>query len=379
MKQEYRLEVERQNHKEDKYGEAPLAIRLTCIGRTYFYLKLKCKPEEWDERRSRIKPNVKNAVQHNADINREVSKIEQRIFQLKNEGKAITAKLVKDSFNKPVSTRDIFVYAKHFFPLMQGKWSDGYLSRRMSDVKTFQKYVGGSCSFDEVDTAMLRKYESHLRKKGKLTNNTTLKVLKALQRIFTAAIKDGIATNNPFVNFDKPKYIQPETTFLTLEEVNRFEDYVFNKCPEGKVKVSGAYFLLGCYSGLRISDQIKFNKDRIQGDRLILYAKKNKNIVSIQIHHKLKRVIDYIIESGKKCPSDQGEFIKVIAKADGVDIEKNITPHVSRHSFAVRCAELGLSIEVTSTLMGISIRTCLVYYKITDRKIDNEVKVWNTL
>ena len=59
--------------------------------------------------------------------------------------------------------------------------------------------------------------------------------------------------------------------------------------------------------------------------------------------------------------------------------QKKLTTHVARHSFAVRCAELGISIETTAEFMGITVRSCHIYYRITNKKIDNEVDKCNSL
>ena len=71
------------------------------------------------------------------------------------------------------------------------------------------------------------------------------------------------------------------------------------------------------------------------------------------------------------------ETLKILAKMVG--IKKNVTTHVARHSFAVRCAELGISIETTAELMGVTVKTCQIYYRITGRKIDMEVERWGKI
>ena len=62
------------------------------------------------------------------------------------------------------------------------------------------------------------------------------------------------------------------------------------------------------------------------------------------------------------------ENLKGLGKLAG--IKKKLTSHVARHSFAVRCAELGISIETTAQLVGVAVKTFLIYYKVTNRKID---------
>lgn len=92
----------------------------------------------------------------------------------------------------------------------------------------------------------------------------------------------------------------------------------------------------------------------------------------------LNEVVDNLKSCGK-CPSEHhlNATLKVLAVMAG--IKKNVTTHVARHSFAVRCAELGISIETTAELMGVTVKTCQIYYRITGRKIDQEVERWEKL
>jgi site-specific recombinase XerD len=228
--------------------------------------------------------------------------------------------------------------------------------------------------FSDIDTLWLRKYERLLNEEG-LSNNSIHKAWKILKKVFNSAIMDGIIKHYPFQKYDNPKYEQPDTTHLTQEEVDAWEEALKKPLKEYHLVV-GYYLLLGCYSGLRFSDWQRFSPSFVQGDRLILRAKKNGELVSLQMHSRLKRVVDMLL----KLPPIMSEgktnyYLKAVARVAG--IMKNVSTHIGRHSFAVRCAELGISIETTSELMGITIKTCAIYYKITDRKVDEEFGKWD--
>lgn len=85
------------------------------------------------------------------------------------------------------------------------------------------------------------------------------------------------------------------------------------------------------------------------------------------------------LEEAGKLPEEPktNEVLKAVQKT--ADLKKNLTTHVARHSFAVLCAELGISKESTAELMGITVRTCTIYYKITNKKIDAEFKPWHSI
>jgi site-specific recombinase XerD len=58
-------------------------------------------------------------------------------------------------------------------------------------------------------------------------------------------------------------------------------------------------------------------------------------------------------------------------------INKYMTFHCSRHTFAINSIVLGIPIEVVSDLLGHSdLRTTQIYAKIVDQKRDDEMAKW---
>lgn len=272
---------------------------------------------------------------------------------------------------KKSATDKIVGYYYNVEPSLKKKAKPGTLRHWKKEIRKVEAF-DMNAAFSSITIDWLRRYEAWLR--GHLANNTVHKSFKFLIKLFNMAINDGLTTNYPFKKYDCPKYIQTSRTFLTEDEVNGFADKV--KDAEGVDKVSGMYFLLGCYSGLRLSDWQKFNAGMIQGDRLILRATKNGELVSMQMHKRLKAVVDELLTLSK-CPAQRELNLSIRKLAVDAKITKHLSAHISRHTFAVRCAELGISIETTARMLGISEIVCRVYYQITDRKIDNEFAAWD--
>jgi integrase len=164
--------------------------------------------------------------------------------------------------------------------------------------------------------------------------------------------------------------------------------YCHQRCPKSNAYVQDAalrqaaiYFLLGCYTGLRISDWIRFNpEEHLRDDLLTLRNGEHVAMpVSMPLARNLKRMAD--------CPltieePTINEKLKVIAKDPQVKIRKSISTHVGRHTFAITlCAEMGVSLETCAELMGITVATCAEnYYKVTGKKIREEtLKAWKGL
>jgi integrase len=192
--------------------------------------------------------------------------------------------------------------------------------------------------------------------------------------MINAALNDGAIKGNPLKGYKSPAYVDPVRDYLTDEELNKIENFAEKSKSEKLVKVAN-WFLFSCYSGLRYEDVRTFNKKSIINDRIILRTEKSKTDVSIKIHPKLKNVLENIsseVISNQK----MNDFLKVIAET--CQIQKNLTFHLARHTFAVYFLNHGGSMETLSKLLGhSSLRTTSIYGKITDIRIDSEMdKVW---
>jgi site-specific recombinase XerD len=357
-------------------GTVKIRICITVNGhRTYLPTPHQIIPDGWDTTTRKVIPSVVNHQWINSDIRRRIYELESKLIEAGYQNKHISPSGIR-SLMKGKSPTGVFEYGTRLVNELSGKYSPDTLSNYKSELKRFNQFFPG-ITFDEVKVEHLRKYEQHLIGM-KLANNTIHKSWKVLKKIFNSARRDEITNHYPFRNFDNPKYIQTDRTHLSQSEVEKIEAAMDLPMSQG-MKISALFFLFGCYSGLRFSDWQRFNPAMVREGRLILRAKKNGELVSLKIHPLLEKVIEQIQDLPRGVMAEQktNEELKGLSKLAGID--KKITTHVARHSFAVRCAELGISIETTAALMGITVKTCTIYYKITNRKIDSEFEKWDRL
>ena len=79
-----------------------------------------------------------------------------------------------------------------------------------------------------------------------------------------------------------------------------------------------------------------------------------------------------------RAPSNQvaNRFLKEIATA--AEIDKTVTFHVSRHTFATHSITLGIPIEVVSKLLGhTSLKNTMIYAKVVDSAKITYMDLWN--
>jgi len=135
------------------------------------------------------------------------------------------------------------------------------------------------------------------------------------------------------------------------------------------------------YAGLRLSEVINLKWQDIDFNRDVIHVKRAKGEKHrvIFLHPKLKETLkEYGIknygfvlksERGKKyCPKTIQEIVKKASRKAGIN--KRVTPHTLRHSFATHLLVAGADIRYIQQLLGHkSLRTTQVYTHIASKDI----------
>jgi len=227
------------------------------------------------------------------------------------------------------------------------------LQQRLSDFRNNQEL-----NFEEIDISFLEEFQKYLRKLG--NNQTTIsKYLKALRSTFYKAIDSGKYTSkaNPFSSF-KIKVGQPNKDRLNLEEIIKIEKL---ELTQGTlISHVRNVFLFSFYNaGIRISDLLMLKWQNIQNGRLVYKMYKTNRTHSLLLKEKPLAILDHYRPDDTKKEdyifpffknnidySDPlflhnqigaktaliNKYLKEIAKK--AEIDKNITTHTARHSFA---------------------------------------------
>ena len=207
-----------------------------------------------------------------------------------------------------------------------------------------------------------------------LAQNTRYKLYEKLKFVISRALKDSILTINPFLKIDasdKPKAEESKREYLTIDELKSLAK---TDCRNDNLKRA---FIFCCLTGLRYSDVKKIKWNDLQNDsngdmELQFKQQKTKGIMYLQIS---KEALNWL---PNRDMAQGDDFIFVLPKNDQTNkvlarwvkaagVNKKITFHCSRHTAATMLLTLGVSLEVTSKLMGHSkISTTQVYGKIVN-------------
>lgn len=340
-------------HKKNKEGLFPLMICLTIKRKTkYIGTNFRLKENQWNG--SIV--NYTNASSANAVLRKQINDIEHELLQKQLRGEDISKR------QKPESLEAFSKEVK----------GDTIANRK---ELTRVKRQAGDINLSEIDVAFLRRFEQKERARG-MSNNTVNTTFKWLRRILNQAKAEHMISANPFDEYKVPRYVQTDRTYLAESEKKELIKLIPKT--EGEMYNTLCYFLLGCYTGLRHQDWAKFGKDKVENGFVKLRATKNKQMIVLPIGPTLNKIIKRVLKigpplSGQKC----NIYLKSLASMAG--IKKNLTCHVSRHSFAVMCAENKIPMSVTAELMGISVEVVKVYYHLTGNLISEQAGVLRTI
>lgn len=337
----------------------------------------------WDNKEKLVRGSHSMANIWNADILDQRRKLEATIIRKKMDGKKITVSQAKKSVQSSGDLNNYFGFVDNYIQDQRHrkKKSEGTLENYRKHALRLEQYnKSRQLNFEDITGDYLVSFETALIEE-QLSRNYVQVVIRSIRTMFNAAKKKGQTSEYPFTEYDLPKYQQPVKDYLSLTELGEVEK-IANGTKDPVILQTCIYFLLGCYTGLRVSDWYAFSFEKnVKGGMVMLRAMKNGEWVSIPITKRLKQNLQRI----KKTPLTIAEqtindTLKKVASQ--IKSKGKWTTHTGRHTFAITmCAEQGISLETCATMMGITVQVCYEnYYRVTPFKIKAETeKAWEGL
>ena len=275
--------------------------------------------------------------------------------------------------------------------LVGKEYAPGTLERYTTSLKhTIEfmqwKYNISDIDITKIDHAFITDYEFWLRSVRNCANNTAVKYLKNFNKIIKLCLANDWLDKNPFANY-RSKVKEVERVYLTEEEIQSIIEKDFKT---ERLSLVRDIFLFSCFTGLAYIDVKNLTKSHINygidGEKWIFtHRQKTESASKIPILPVTQMIIDkyenhpQCINEDKLLPilSNQkmNAYLKEIA---GVcEIEKELTFHIARHTFATTVTLTnGVPIESVSKMLGHkNLRTTQHYAKVLDRKVSEDMKI----
>lgn len=230
-----------------------------------------------------------------------------------------------------------------------------------------QGYCRPSMMLADITPAWFSAFLAHLGKRG-YARNTQAVYSATMRYIINQANREGLLQTNPIANIKGVGYEETNRTYLTIDEVRKLAK---TPCPN---EVTKRAFLFGCLTGMRNSDIRAITWDDVHDQdgytRIIFRQRKTHGQEYLDINGQAAALM------GERGEPDDHVFPllswdavrkQLIAWGKRAGIEKHVTFHVSRHTFAVMM--LGVTdIYTVSKLLGHrELSTTQVYAKVVDK------------
>ncbi|MBN1183421.1 MAG: site-specific integrase [Bacteroidales bacterium] len=276
--------------------------------------------------------------------------------EILNEKKPLTAIEIKRRLLENKGT-SFFEYAQNKASSFKAKGEVGSFKKYNAIISSLREFVGENTDlmFEEINVDFLNRYRAHLTKNAK-AQTTIHGYFSKIRTIYNNALHDGLIEfgMSPFVNY-KIKEGNPSKDRLSTTEINKIEEL---KLVEDTLMwhVQNAFLFSFYNAGIRISDILMMTWDNIKEDRLVYTMYKTNKTHSLKLKEKPLAILEKYKDRGESFIfpffSDRydysdplflhnqigsktaliNKYLKDIAKKAGIN--KKITTHTARHSFA---------------------------------------------
>jgi len=378
----------------DKTHKVPIYLRITVNGkRSELSTNRKIELSRWNNKAGKVSGtnNISRELNHYMDtIRHKIYRIQER---LQAENREVTASRIKNIYfgkeEKQVMLLKIFQDHNDKVERLIGK---DYAASTAERYRTAKKHVGDYIKFKynlddifvkEVDYRFITGFEYYLKTERNCSHNTALKYITNFKKIIRIAYANDWISKDPFLNW-KVRLKVVDREFLTKEEIQTMIGKEIRIPRLDQVK---DIFVFCCYTGLAYADVKKLDESDlvigIDGERWIKTRRSKTDTRSnIPLLPTALAILEKYADnnsSDKLLPvlSNQkmNAYLKEIADLCGID--KNLTFHLARHTFATTVTLTnGVPIESVSKMLGHkSLRTTQHYAKILDSKVSDDMAV----
>lgn len=378
-------------------GEVLIYARITVDQkRSNISLKRRVPLNLWDPKKKKLRGNSKEAQNANQYLDQVYTQLFQIYQDLKFKKELITAKLIKSLYTgdnqESKSLRNIFSYhsQKIANTLAPGSIRNFGITENYVFKFLERKKSTTDIYLNKLNFEFLSHFELFLcdiwpvGHPKALSNNTRMKHIQRLRKVVTLAYHLEWIDRDPFVKW-KMTYDKTNREFLSEIELKNLEDKVFISKRLDRVR---DLFVFSCYTGISYVDIMKLKSSNlvisIDGENWIMTKRqKTDTIVKVPL---LGQALDIVNKykdhpstavNGSLLPVLTNEKLNVFLKevANFVGIQKNLTFHMARHTFATTITlSNGVPIETVSKLLGhTKISTTQIYARVLENKVSTDM------
>lgn len=312
------------------------------------------------------------------------------------EANAIKSEMIYDLTNKIAGIHENSHKARMLFTdwmeryradIVKRNGDDRWIRRVILELKEYRPEV----TLAEVNKEFILGFMDRLlsrkpmnRHRDNLAKGTVFLFMDYIRAALNFAVKEKLIPTSPYkgISRDMVRGSQFKREYLTVPEVKKL---IETPCRRPDIK---AAFLFSCFCGLRIKDVMDLCWKNIakNGDnwQVEIIQFKTKVPLFLPLNMSARK---WLPEQGEASPEDrcfpQLSYYyhdAITSWLEKAGIDKPVTYHTSRHTFATLCLTAGIDIYTTSQLLGhTTIRHTQRYARIINSKKDDAVSLLNDI
>ncbi|WP_430812632.1 MULTISPECIES: site-specific integrase [unclassified Carboxylicivirga] len=377
-----------------KDGSFPVYLRLLFKGRRVdLSTGMRSTPRSWNEVHQLFTDETVDAH----SLNQRLRKIKTSVIDIYNRfvslGKDFDVVDIKNEFLGKSDSKGVLEVFDYYLKTIENNIGHGYAYRTLKHYRVSRKKLAEfiqsqlrkkDIPITAIDYDFLNQFDMHLKTEYGVHQNTAWNYHKHLKRVMNLAISMEYIQKSPYNQF-KTKLEQANRDFLTKDELHRLET---KSLEIDRLSIVRDIFIFACYTGLAYSDISKLSPHHIQkrddGNQwIIINRTKTKSQCSIPLYPNaidiLERYSDYpeILLKGRVLPVASNQKLNSYLKelANICNINKNLTMHMARHTFATTVTlSNGVPIETVSKVLGHkSLKITQIYARVLENKISEDM------
>jgi integrase/recombinase XerD len=244
----------------------------------------------------------------------------------------------------------------------------------------------GITAWEEVEPVTVRTYIASLRS-ARLSARSIARHVAAIRQFYRHRVAEGATDGNPVPAMDTGADGRKLPWILSAEEIAKLLRQPDDRAPLGTR--DAAMFELLYATGLRVSELVSLRSHQLNFDgnylavagkgdkvRLVPFGRAAKDALvkyMRQARPKLSagRTSEFLFLTGRGGPLTRQAFWKLLRRrARAAGIEKRVTPHMLRHSFATHLLDGGADLRAVQSMLGhADISTTQIYTHLTTARL----------
>jgi site-specific recombinase XerD len=382
--------------KTDSKGDVPLYARITYMGkRAEISIGRRIDPQKWDVESGYVRgsgQDIKDLNNHLIQVNNDIY---AAFYELKRTEDFLTVEMIKSRYIGEGQARKMLLevfdeHNKRMSELIGKDIVKGTLTKYLTIRAKVSDYIQyrfkkSDIFLHSLEYSFITGFEHYLKTEQSISHNVVMSYIKRVKRIVNIAVDNKFLGVSPFKEF---VCTSKRTTRTELEE-EELKALTEKKFTISRLEEVRDCYLFSCYTGYAFVDAYKLSSSNIvKGNDGEIWIVTDRTKSKIEAHVPLLPQAATIIEKYKNHPvcvlnnrllpmiSNQkmNAYLKEIATLCGID--KNLTTHTARHTFATTVTlENDVPIETVSKMLGhTKITTTQIYARVKRKKISQDMK-----